>query len=86
MLQYPAPVVGAGYICTRPWKKNGGSLEIISVVVTSSEVQSLWVSHGNRKSVYLSKPSIGKVADDIMRSGSDRNWMEGINTSKETTR
>ena len=21
MLQYPAPVVGVGYICTRPWKK-----------------------------------------------------------------
>ena len=33
LLQYPAPVVGAGYICTRPWKKNGASLEIISVVV-----------------------------------------------------
>ena len=31
-LQYPAPVVEAGYICNRLWKKNGASLEIISVV------------------------------------------------------
>ena len=33
MLQYPAPVVGAGYICTRPCKKNRALLEIVSVVV-----------------------------------------------------
>jgi len=34
MLQYPAPVVGAEYICSCPWKKNWTSLEIISVVVS----------------------------------------------------
>ena len=33
MLQYLAPVVRAGYICTCPWKKNEASLEIISAVV-----------------------------------------------------
>jgi len=33
LLQYSAPVVGAGYICNRSWKKNEASLEIISVVV-----------------------------------------------------
>ena len=32
-LQYPAPVVGAGYICSRPWNKNGVSLKIIYIVV-----------------------------------------------------
>jgi len=36
MLQYPAPVVGMGYICTRP-EKNEVSLEIISVVVLGKD-------------------------------------------------
>ena len=45
-----------------------------SVPHTSSEVQSLWVLHGQKKiRLYLSKLSTGKVPDDIMRSGSDRN-------------
>ena len=85
--QYPALVVGVGYICTRPWKKNEASLEIVcSSVLSPKELRLQVLSTAPQGNAFLfGAKSIEQVADTSTEVAIARNKKPVVNARRPSS-